>query len=65
MIGWLKIAFAIVCFAIGAACVIGAISLSFFVSGSDAAIPALFGAFGAMCLWIAYLLLRRVRWHDN
>jgi len=65
MTAWLKIAFAIVCFAVGAASIIGAVSLSFFVSGSDAAIPAMFGAFGAMCMWITYLLLRRTRWHND
>jgi len=65
MMAWLKIAVAVGCFAIGVASVIGAISLSFFVSASDAVIPAMFGALGAVLLWISYLLLRQVRWHKD
>jgi hypothetical protein len=61
----LKVGLGVVCFGVGAACLIGAISISFFVSASDAAIPATFGAFGAIFLSIAFLLLRRVRWHND
>jgi hypothetical protein len=61
----LKIGLGVVCFAIGAACLIAAISISFFVSASDAAIPGAFGALAAIFLVIAFLLLRRVRWHDD
>jgi hypothetical protein len=57
----LKIALVVVCFGIGAACLIGAVSVSIFVSASDAAIPATFGALGAIFLLIAVLLLRRLR----
>ena len=65
MVGWLKIGLGVVCFAIGAACVIGAICTLPFISASDAHIPAMFGAVGAMFLWFTYLLLRRVRWHNG
>jgi hypothetical protein len=61
----LKIAFGIVCFAIGAACLIGAICIVPFISWSDAAIPATFGAFGTIFLLFAFLLLRRLRWHND
>jgi hypothetical protein len=61
----LKIGLGVVCFAIGAACLIGAISIVFFISASDAAIPATFGALAAIFLVIAFLSLRRVRWHDD
>ena len=61
----LKIAVGLVCFVIGAASLIGAISSFLFVSASDAHIPAMFGAFGAMFLWFTYLLLRQVRWHND
>jgi hypothetical protein len=61
----LKIALGIVCFAIGAACLIGAISIMPFIAWSDAAIPATFGAFGAIFLLFAFLLLRRLRWHND
>jgi len=60
----LKIALGVVCFGIGAACLIGAICILPFISASDAAIPGMFGAFGAIFLLIAFLLLRRVRWHN-
>ena len=61
----LKIALGMVCFALGAASLMGAIGTFIFVSWSDAHIPALFGAFGAMFLWISFLLLRRFRWHSD
>ena len=61
----LKIGLGVVCFAIGAACLIGAICILFFISASDAAIPATFGALAAIFLLIAFLLLRRVRWHND
>ena len=61
----LKIALALVCFGIGAACLIGAIAMLPFISASGAAIPGMFGAFGAIFLWITFLLLRRVRWHND
>ena len=61
----LKIALGVLCFGIGAASLIGAISILPFISASDAAIPAMFGALGAVLLWIAFLLLRRVRWHNG
>lgn len=44
----LKIGLGVVCFAIGAACLIGAICILLFISASDAAIPTMFGAFGAI-----------------
>ena len=61
----LKIALGIVCFAIGAASLIGAICIVPFVSWSDAAIPATFGAFGTIFLLFTFLLLRRLRWHND
>jgi hypothetical protein len=61
----LKIALGIVCFGTGAACLIVAICMAFFVSASDATIPGMFGAFGTIFLWIAFLLLRRLRWHND
>jgi len=61
----LKIGLGIVGFAIGAACLIGAICVLPFISMSDAAIPAMFGAFGVIFLSIAFLLLRQVRWHND
>jgi len=61
----LKIGFAVACFGIGAATLIGAICTVPFVSASEAAIPATFGAVGAIFLLIAFLLLRRVRWHND
>jgi hypothetical protein len=61
----LKIALGVVCFGIGAAALIGAVCSSLFVAASDAHIPAMFGAIGAMFLWISFLLLRRLRWHNN
>jgi hypothetical protein len=61
----LKIALAFVCLGIGTACLIGAIVVLPFISASDAVIPGLFGTLGAMFLWIAFLLLRGVRWHNN
>jgi hypothetical protein len=60
----LKIGLGVVCFGIGAASFIGAICMVPFVSGSDA-IPAMFGAFGAIFLLFAFLLLRQVRWHND
>ena len=65
MVGWLKIAFGVVCFGIGAACLIVAICMLPFISASDAAIPGTFGSFGAIFLLITFLLLRRVRWHTD
>jgi len=61
----LKVAFGLVCFGIGAASLIGAVCSLLFVSASDAHIPAMFGAFGAMLLWISFLLLRRLRWQND
>lgn len=61
----LKIGLGVVCFAIGAACLIGAICILPFISVSDAAVPGTFGAFGGVFLLIAFLLLRRVRWHND
>ena len=61
----LKIGLGVVCFGIGAACLIGAISVLPFISASDAAIPGLLGAFGIAFLLFAFLLLRRVRWHND
>jgi hypothetical protein len=50
----LKIALGIVCAVIGAACLIGAICMVPFISASEAIIPAMFGAVGALFLWFAY-----------
>jgi len=61
----LKIAFGIVCFGIGAACLIVAICMLPFVSVPEATIPGTFGAFAAIYLLIAFLLLRGVRWHTD
>jgi xanthine/uracil permease len=61
----LKIALGMVCFGIGAASLIGGIGTLLFVSASDAHIPAMFGTLGAMFLWISFLLLRRLRWHND
>jgi len=61
----LKIALGIVCFAIGVACVIGAVCVIPFISAADVAMPITFGAFGALFLWIAFRLLRQVRWHTT
>jgi len=61
----LKIAFGVVCFGIGAACLIVAICMLPFVSAAEAAIPGAFGAFAAIFLLIAFLLLRGVRWHNG
>jgi len=52
----LKIALGLVCFGIGAAGVIVTICMVPFISASDAAVPAMFGVFGAMFLWITFLL---------
>ena len=61
----LKIAFGVVCFGTGAACLIVAICMLPFISASGAAAPGMFVAFAAIFLWIAFLLLRRVRWHND
>ena len=61
----LKTGLGVVCFALGAACLIAAISILPSISVSDAAVPGMFGAFGAIFLLIAYLMLRRVRWHND
>lgn len=61
----LKIAFGVVCFETGAACLILAICMLPFISASGAAAPGMFVAFAAIFLWIAFLLLRRVRWHND
>jgi hypothetical protein len=61
----LKIALGLVCFAIGAASLIGALCVLPFISMSDAAVPATFAAFGAVFLSFAFLLLRRLRWHND
>jgi hypothetical protein len=52
----LKVAVGVVSFGIGAACLI-VFSLVF-----EAAFT---GMFGAMFLWISFLLLRQVRWHND
>jgi hypothetical protein len=61
----LKIGLGVVCFGVGAAFLIGTISVLFFISVSDAAAPTTFGAFGAVFLLTAYSLLRRVRWRND
>jgi hypothetical protein len=61
----LKIGLGVACFGIGAASVIGTVCILPFISASDAAIPAMFGASGAIFLLIAFLLLRQVRWHSG
>ena len=61
----LKVAFGIGCFVVGAACVIGVVCTVPFILASDAAIPATFGTFGGLFLWIAFPLLRQVRWHND
>jgi hypothetical protein len=50
----LKTGLGVVCFALGAACLIAAISILPFISVSDAAVPGMFGAFGAIFLLIAF-----------
>jgi len=50
---------------VGAASVIGVVCAVPFISASDAAIPATFGTFGGLFLWIAFPLLRQVRWHND
>jgi hypothetical protein len=61
----LKIGLGVVCFALGAACLIAAISIVVFISASDAVIPGTFAGFGVIFLLIAFLMLRRVRWHND
>lgn len=61
----LKIGLGVVCFVLGAASLIAAICILPFISVSDAAVPGMFGAFGAIFLLIAFLMLRRVRWHND
>jgi hypothetical protein len=61
----LKIALGVVCFGIGAACLIGTVCILPFISATGAAAPAMFGVFAATFLWIAFLLLRQVRWHND
>jgi tellurite resistance protein TehA-like permease len=61
----LKTGLGVVCFALGAACLIAAICIVVFISASDAAVPGMFAAFGAIFLLIAYLMLRRVRRHND
>jgi len=61
----LKIALGVICFGIGAACLIGAICMLPFISASGAAAPGMFVAFAAIFLLIAFLSLRRVRWHND
>jgi hypothetical protein len=61
----LKITLGIVCFGLGAAGLMVATGMVFFVSATDAAIPATFLTVGAILLWIAFLLLRQVRWHND
>ena len=65
MIEWLKVALGIVCFAIGAASLLGAIASLIFVDASEVYIPASFGAFGAALMWVSVLLLRSLRWHND
>jgi hypothetical protein len=61
----LKIGLGMVCFGIGAASLIACLSILVFISASDAAIPATFGAIAAIFLVTAYLLLRHVGWHTG
>ena len=61
----LKIALGVVCFVLGAAGLMAAIGLIFFVDVAGAYIPAMYGAVGAILLWIAFRLLRQVRWHND
>jgi hypothetical protein len=58
----LKVALGMVCFGIGAAGVIGAISVLVFGSVFEATVT---GMLAALFLWFAYLLLRQVRWHND
>jgi len=61
----LKIALGVVCFGIGAACLIVTVCMLPFISASDAAAPGMFGVFAATFLLFAFLLLRQVRWHND
>jgi hypothetical protein len=58
----LRVALGMVCFGIGAADLIGAICMLAFSLVFEAAVT---GMFGAMFLWISFLLLRRLRWHND
>jgi hypothetical protein len=58
----LRVAFGIGCFVVGAACVICVVCTVPFILASDAAIPA---TFGGLFLWVAFRLLRQVRWHND
>jgi hypothetical protein len=58
----LKVAVGVVSFGIGAACLIVAICMLVFSLVFEAAFT---GMFGAMFLWISFLLLRQVRWHND
>jgi len=53
----LKIALGVTRFVLGAAGVMGAIGLIFFVDVAGAYIPAMYAAVGALLLWIAFRLL--------
>ena len=61
----LKIALGVVCFGIGAACLIGAICILPFISASDAAIPRNVRGVRDNISLIAFLFLRRVRWYTD
>ena len=61
----LKIALGVVCFGIGAACLIVTVCMLPLISASDAAAPGMFGVFAATFLLFAILLLRQVRWHND
>jgi hypothetical protein len=58
----LKVALGVVCFGIGAASLIVAICMLVFSLVFEAAFA---GMFGAIFLLIAFLSLRRVRWHND
>ena len=56
----LKVALGMACFGIGAAGIIMAISVLVFGSVFQATVT---GMLAALFLWLAYWLLRQVRWH--
>jgi len=58
----LKIGLGVVCFGIGGASLIGAVCMLAFEVVFEAAVT---GILGAMFLWISFLLLRQVRWHND
>jgi hypothetical protein len=58
----LKVALGMICFTLGAACVIFAVSLLVFDAVVHAAVT---GALAVLFLWFAFALLRQVRWHND